>query len=137
MNAGIDVSIGNEYVEQTVVIVLEKARAPAQKRYRQCRDSSAEADVGKGRVTVITVERVVIVGEIRDVEIDFAVTVVIADGDSHGGLLAPLVVQSKSRKIADIFKRAVVFVPVKILCDRIARHGQIHPSVVIPIHEPG
>src|SRR5467141_4538938 len=111
-------SVGDKYVEQPVVIVVEKARAPAKKRDRQCRDSSAKADVGERRVPFIPVKGVVIVGEIRDVKIDFAITVVIAHCDSHGGLLTSIVVQCKSRKITDILKRAIVLVSVEIL-----RHG--------------
>src|SRR5713101_8798371 len=82
INSRIHVPIGHENVEQPVVIVVEKAGAPAQKWDRQRRDSSAKSDVGERRVAFIPVKRVVIVGEIRDVKIDFAITVVIADCNS-------------------------------------------------------
>ncbi len=129
--------VGDEYVEQPVVIVVEKARAPAQKRDRQCCDSSAKADVGKRRVAFIPVKRVVIVGKIRDVEIDFTIAVVVAHCDSHGGLLMPIVVQGKSREIADVFERPVVLVPVEILWYGIVRDRQIDPPVVIHVHKHG
>src|SRR6267378_916265 len=130
-------SVGDKYVEQPVVIVVEKARAPAKKRDRQCRDSSAKADVGERRVAFIPVKGVVIVGEIRDVKIDFAITVVIAHCDSHGGLLTSIVVQCKSREIADVFESPVALVPVKILWYGIVRDRQIDPPVVVHVHKHG
>src|SRR5258706_11406630 len=77
--------VGHENVEQPVVIVVEKARSPTQKRDRQCPDSSAKTDVGERRVAFIPIKRVVIVGKIRDVEINFTIAVVIAHCYSHGG----------------------------------------------------
>src|SRR5216684_7622414 len=113
--------VGHENVEQPVVVVIEKAGAPTEKRDRQCRDSSAKADVGERRVAFIPVKRVVIVGKIRDVEINFTIAVVIAHCDSHGGLLTSIVVQCESREIADVFESPVVLVPVKILWYGIVR----------------
>src|ERR1700731_289923 len=127
--------VGNENVKQPIVVVVEKARAPTQKRYRQCRDSSTKTDVGERRVTFIAVKRVVIVGKIRDVEIDFAIAVVITHCDSHGGLLTSIVVQCKSRKIADILKRAIVFVAVQVLGDGIVGNSQVEPTVIVHVNE--
>src|SRR5260370_37058626 len=96
--------VGHENVEQPIVVVIEKAGAPTQKRNRQCRDSRAKADVGERRVAYIPEKRVVIVGKIRDVEINFTITVVMAHCDSHGGLLASILTQSKSRHLASVFE---------------------------------
>ena len=53
-----------------------------------------------------------------------------ADGNPHGGLLAAFIVQSESRKVADVLKRTVVLVPVKIFRHRIIGDRQIHPPIV-------
>src|SRR5260370_17305237 len=103
-------SVGHEEVEQSVVIEVEKACAPAEKRNRKCGDSSAKADVSEGRVPFIPVQRVVVVGEIRDVKINFTVAIVIAHRDSHGGLLTTTVLHHQSPNVTELFNSA--FLPL-------------------------
>jgi len=85
-------AIGNEYVEQPVVIVVEKARAPAPENgIVSVAIPAPKLTSEKGRVAFIPVERVVIVGKNRDVEIDLPSTVVIADCDSMAACSAIVV----------------------------------------------
>src|SRR5260370_38420093 len=108
-------SVGHEEVEQSVVIEVEKACAPAEKRNRKCGDSSAKADVSEGRVPFIPVQRVVVVGEIRDVKTNFTVAIVIAHRDSHGGFLTTIVVQSASLQVPTIIRSALLLVRLQEL----------------------
>ena len=88
--------VGEKKVEQPIVVVIQKPRTPAEERNRRVGDSRRVAHIGKTGVAIVAVERVVVVGKIRDAEIDFAIAVVIADRNSHRGLLATLVIQRKS-----------------------------------------
>src|SRR2546423_12763007 len=64
---------------------------------------------------VIPVQSVVIVRKIRYSEINFAVQVIIPDRDSHRGLFASFVIESKPRKITHVLERSIMLVAIKIL----------------------
>ena len=115
-------AVGAKYIEQAVVVVIEKSGSPAQKWKSDRGDSCARGHIGKIAVAIIAIESVVVIGKIRNVEIDFSVAVVIAHRDAHGRLLAPFIIQCKPGNIAYVLERAIVFVAVEILGDGVVGH---------------
>src|SRR5258708_4117340 len=58
---GIDVAIGGENIEQTVVVVVEESRSPAQKGKSDGGDSRASGHIGKIAIAVVTIQSIVVV----------------------------------------------------------------------------
>src|SRR6266571_2917937 len=121
--AGIDVAIGRENIEQTVVVVVEESSSPAQKGKSDGGYSRASGNIGKIAIAVVTIQSIVVVGKIGDIEIDFSVAVVVAHGDTHGCLLAPFVIQGEPGNITNVLERAVVLVAVEVLGDGVVRNS--------------
>src|SRR6185437_3693158 len=131
----IDVSIDDENVEQAVVVEVEEAGSPGQKRDSSVAQPGLIGHIGKISAPVILIESLVIVGKSCGEKIDFAVAVVISDADSHGRLLASIFAERESRSITHIFKRAVMPVAIQEVRRGIVGHQQVHPAVVIDIHK--
>ena len=66
-------SIGDKQIDPAVVIVIEKLRTPAHVRQTRRRDLSRVRKIGKRIRAVVTVQRVVLVGEVGNEEIDLSV----------------------------------------------------------------
>src|SRR5207244_12021490 len=66
----IDMPIDDEDIEQSVVVIVQKTGAPAQKRDRRVGNPRGKAHVGEAGFPVIAVKGVVVIGKICDVQID-------------------------------------------------------------------
>src|SRR4029077_7449141 len=115
----------------------EESRSPSQKGNRRARQARLVGHIRKTSMTVIPIERFVVVGKRRGEKINSPLPLVIADRDPHGRLLASVFAQRKSRRVTYILKCAVVPVAIEIVGCGIIRHHQIHPSVVIYVDESG
>ena len=127
--------VGDKQIQPAVVIEIQESRSPGEKR---CRGPGKPRHVGhirKTSVPVISVERFVIIGKRRREKIDSPCPLVIPNRDPHGRLFAAVIAQGKSRRIALVFKGPVVLVSIKVVRCGIIRHHQIHPTVIIDIHE--
>src|SRR5260370_22555635 len=127
--------IGEKNVEESIIVIVQKTRTPTEKWNCHVRHAGSEAYIGKAGVSVVAVQRVVVVGEIRDAEVDSSVAVVIADRNPHSGLFSTLVIQSESREVTDVLERAVMLVVVEVFRDGIIRNQQVNPAVIIDINE--
>ena len=135
IHLGIDVAIDHHDVFPAIVVVVDKAVAPADKRNGHFCDPCLVGDFGKAAFPIVVVERLVVVGEIGDQQVDQAVVHVVAYGQAHGCDLAALVVQRKAGDIALIFKRAVALINVEVVGLGVVGHQQIDFAVVIYIHK--
>src|SRR5437588_7839823 len=87
----IDVAVGDEYVRPTVVVIVEKACAPAQVFKIEAK-FGVERPEAEGRVALIVVKVRHIVLEVSLENIEPPVGIVVRGGYSHSGLLAPILV---------------------------------------------
>src|SRR2546423_9410492 len=108
-------AVGDDDVLPSVAVEIQEGRAPTEEGNRRLAESRLESDVGEVALAVVVVERVRVVGEVRDVEVYEAVVVVVADGDAHARLLASVLVQRDARRVADLLERAVALVEIELL----------------------
>src|SRR3569832_761938 len=108
----IDVPVRDKQVDPTVVIVIEKLRAPADVRQAQRRDLRCVRKIGKRVLAVVMVKRVVFVREDGDEDVELAVVIVVAGGHAHASLLAAILVDRSARAGSDFLGRAVAYVSV-------------------------
>ena len=66
-----------------VVVIIEKLCAPTQERIGRLGDPHLRRDINKVGIAVVAVERLVVVGEGRGIEIEPAIIHVVAHGQSH------------------------------------------------------
>src|SRR5213075_1862696 len=132
---GIDVAVGGKYVLPTIVVVVEKSRAPAKKRNRGGSDAGLKADVGKISITLVAIKGIVIVGERRHVEREVSAIFVIADSEPHRRLFPAVFFQRKSGWIAGVFESSIALVQKQIIRHGIIGHGKVESSIIVKIRE--
>src|SRR6185369_3268795 len=76
-----------------------------------------------------------VIGEHGDVEIHFAVAVVVPGGNPHGCLRQPCIGKSESGDITYILEGSVFAVAVQVARSRIVGHRQIEPPVIIYVNK--
>src|SRR5215467_10283859 len=108
----INMAIGYKQVEQAIIVEIQEACAPSKERYCWRAQPSLVGHVRKTSVALIAIKRVVVVGKTGDVKIQFAVSVVISNGDPHRGLFPSFAAQRKPGHIAHIFESAVAKVAI-------------------------
>src|SRR5215813_3695480 len=130
-------TIPHDQVAPPVVIVVDKCGSPAEKGDCRLADAYLKRNVGEICVTVVSVERVRIVGKVRDMKIHAAIVIVIADRQAHTRLLAAVFVQCEPRLVSDLFEGSVVLIDVELLWRRIVDHYEIQPAVIVYVNENG
>src|SRR6185369_4525501 len=93
ISSRINMSIHNEQVEPAIVVIIDKTRAPTQKRNRNFTKSGLKRYVCEIVVAVVVIKNVRIVREVGDMKIDAAVVVIITDGETHSRLFAAILIQ--------------------------------------------
>ena len=59
-------AIGDENVEEAIIVKVQKTAAPGEERNRGIAKASAKRNVGEIRVTIVAIESLVVVGERGD-----------------------------------------------------------------------
>ena len=131
----VDVAVGDDQVQPAVVVVVDERVPPAQEGDARARHSRGKAHVGEEAAAVVVVEDVVVVGEVRDVDVVASVVVVVADGHAHVGLLEAQLVEGRPRGVADVLEGAVATVAVEVVGTGVVGHEQVEPAVVVEIEE--
>src|SRR4030095_16417368 len=85
--------------------------------------------ISEEAVPLVTIEGIVVVGEIGQVQVEAPVIVIISNGYSHAGLLAAVFVECESRRITDVFKGGLSFIAIKIIRSGIVDDQQIEQPV--------
>ena len=128
-----NVTVGEEKIELPIEVGIEKGGSPS--HANECGGGNARRHTGVLEMLAIEVvkQRVVIVSECREHEIDSAVAIVIAGVDAHPGLGASLAVEGHAGVQANALKAPVPKVVIQEVRVRIIRDEQVHPSVIIVI----
>ena len=134
---GVDVTVGDEEVEKSVIIEIEEAGAPTEERYGGKAKTGTEGDVGKCGGAIVAVESFVVVGKRGDEQIQLAIAIVIAESDAHGGLRAALFAECETGCVADVLEGTVSAIAIEIVGAGIIGDGEVGPAVVVEVGENG
>ena len=131
----VDVAVRDEQVFPAVVVEVNEHDAPAQREVGRRTDAGNVRDVREHPVTIVAVQRVVIVGEVADREVDQTVAVEVADADAHAGLLVSLLVVGHAGQDRRIDEAAVALVHEVGVLERVIGHVQVVVPIAIGIEE--
>ena len=127
-----DVAVGEEQVEPAVEIGVEEGRAPAHANERRGRDAR-RARVFEVPAIDAAIQRVAIVRERRQHQIDPQVAIVVAGVGAHARLRAPVAVDRHAGLEADAFEAAVPEVVIQEVRVRVVGDEQVDEPVVVVI----
>src|SRR5260370_11422017 len=127
------VALRDKEIVPSIVVVIQKANAPSGVQHGGARNSRAEAGIGETGVAIVLVERVALVGEIRDDQVRPAIIVIVGKVDAHAGVGAAVTVNGNLREQPDLFEISAAFVLLKKFDHRIVGYGQIDMSVALEV----
>ena len=111
----------------------KKAAPHAHSHERRRRQTHVARHVLELPAVAIPVERVHVLREVRDDEVEPAVAVVVSRIDAHAGLRAALAVERDAALEADALEGAVAAVPVEKVRTGVVGHVEIDPPVVVVV----
>src|SRR5690348_644309 len=103
-------SLGDQEIILAIIIIIEKANAPAGVKSCDAPQIRIVGNVGKSAVAVISVQGVRLIGEIGDQQIGQAVVVVVGEIHSHARIGAAVSVGGDAGSQADLLERSVALV---------------------------
>src|SRR5262249_18334894 len=109
----IDMPVGHEQIDPSVVVVIKEPSSPADIRHAYRGDIRFIRNIREGIVAVVVIERVVIVHEVSFKNVEAPVMIVIADSYTHTSLLAAVRAERRARDEADLLECSVSIVMVK------------------------
>src|SRR5713101_2256871 len=129
----VHVPIGDEQVQPSVVIVIEKAAAEAQHISGGHRDPGDIAHLVEESFAVVVPDMIRRQLEIRDVQVEIAVVIVIAERNAHGSHGGAVGCKRHSAGDGYFGEGAVVIVVIKIRLDSVIGDEQVGPSVIVVV----
>src|SRR5712691_4990644 len=117
----IDVTVSDKNIRPTVVVIIEKAAAPAQIFQVEAK-FGVERPEGEVPVALVAVEVRHVVLEVALENIEPAVGIVVPGGNTHSGLLAPVLVIRDARLYAALHKASVAVIAKQEAGRRITCH---------------
>src|SRR5207244_2151097 len=89
----VHVTVGNEHIQPTVIIKIYEVRAPPQEWNRRLAVSGLEGDIREIAVAIVVIERIRVIRKVRDVHVQLAIIIVIANRQTHPSLLLAVFVE--------------------------------------------
>src|SRR5579862_217068 len=126
-------TIHDEKVIPTVVVVVDEADAPAEERDGDVGDTNAITNVSKRGVAVVAIENLEIVGEICEGHVRTPVIEVASDAEAHAGDFASILVEGEARGIAIVGERTVAAIAIKVIRSGVVANQQIGSAVIVHI----
>src|SRR5579863_3292028 len=93
VDARVNMAVGDKKILPAVVVVIDEAGAPSQKRNGYFGNAELIADIRETSISFVLVQRVVVVRENRVVCVQTAIVLVIAERDSHRCGFAPVLIE--------------------------------------------
>src|ERR1700733_2809283 len=125
-------SVRHQQIEPTVVIHIKEADAPT-KKTRVHSETARVGAVFEIPVAEIRIKRIGIAGEVSLHNVEFAVAIIVADGNTHARLRLCLSRKRRASLDGDIAKRSVLLIQIKGCRRRIVSDVNIRPAVVVQI----
>ena len=110
VNLRIYVAVGDEEIEATVVVVVEKARSPAQQLDCGRGEAGRGRDVGETHAALVAVERVRLGKKVGYVQVGIAILIVVAKVRAHARFDVAIAVVRHAGDEGDVLEGAVALV---------------------------
>ncbi len=133
VHVGEDVSVGNEQIEAAVEVGVEEDRAPAHADERRRGKAQRHGGVLEQAVAQVAIDRVPVVGERREDDVQAAVAVDVAGIGAHAGLGTGLAVDRDAGQQADALEVPASQVAVQEVRRGVVGHEQVHLRVVVEV----
>src|SRR3990172_688158 len=131
----IDMAVGDEQVEDSVVAHVEEGSPPAEARERRKGETRGCGHVLERETAVVSKEGVVVPLEVGDVEVEVAVGVVVGGGRAHAGLLHPEGAVAGAGHQGDILETEASEILEKKLHARVVGDPDLRKPVGVEVHE--
>src|SRR3984885_5447496 len=89
----VNMAVDNEEIEPAIVVIVKKGCTPTEKGDGDLGNACLVGDICEIGITIVTVERIVVIRKGCVVEIEKTVVGVISDGDTHAGSLTAALIQ--------------------------------------------
>src|ERR1051325_6421499 len=126
-------TIDHQQVGPAIVVIIEKPCAPANVGQTYRSHFGGIRDIGEGTLTVVVIESVVIIVEVRDEQIEPSVVIIIAERHTHAALFAAVFVYRHAGGKSNLLKRAISVVVIEKVRRRVVRHKNVHKTIVVKI----
>ncbi len=127
--------LGDEQILPAVVVVIEKAGAPARESERRTAHAGLVGHIAKCAVAVVAKQHVAFVGEIGDHDIGTAVIIVIGEIGAHPGKCLAVLVVANPCQQAGFGESAVSIVVVEKTLHRIVGDENIGETIAVVVGE--
>src|SRR2546423_5021125 len=128
-------AVSGEDVEAAIQIVVEKKETKLKQLLAGGTDACLDGFIGKNEgIALSDIEGIHFVGEIADGDAESVVVAETGGINAHGAAGQAVGIVGDAGASADFFESSVVFIMKKEILDRIVRHDQIDPAIVIHIH---
>src|SRR6202521_6131694 len=125
----VGVAVGNEQIDPTVVVVIEKLSSPAYIRKAYRGHSGIVGNIRERIASNVAVKHIVFIVEVGDEYIEPSVMIIVTHCDAHAPLLGAVSVDRQARFESDLAKRAVPIVMVEIIRRRVIGDENISPAI--------
>ncbi len=129
----VDMAVGDEQIQPAIVVVIEKASAKAQHVSRGQRNACGVAHFVEQALTVVMPKVVGGKLEIGNIEVQTAIVVVIAQGNTHGGHGASTGRERHAGRGRGFPECSVLLVVVEINFQAVIGDKQVGPAITIVV----
>src|SRR6266581_7483078 len=133
LHLGVDVTVGDENVQSAIIVIVEEAPAETENLFCWPRDTGLFTHLVKKSFSVVAPKVIGGSLEIRNIEVELAIVVVVAQRNAHRRHdRSPRRYRHPGGK-ADFFESTVVLIVVEISIQAVVGHEQVRPSIVVVI----
>ena len=129
----VGVAVGQEQIDQAVVVVIEELQAPAAQQPGGLRHAVRRRDVGEELVAVVLVEREHLLIDVGDEQILLPVAVDVGSVDAHPRSGLTVGAESNLRGQRNLLPLALATVREQEVLDGVVGDEQIHQTVVVDV----
>ena len=118
-------AVDGDEIRPAIVTKIHKSRAPLDIRQRGQRNAGIVRHVRKAERTVVTVQRVELIGEVGDINGKLAGVVIVRDCDPHRPLLGPIAANRRPGLQAQLLKLSLAQVAIEIVGRGVIRYENV------------
>src|SRR2546421_11096861 len=126
-------TVDYQEIGPAIVVIIEKPGAPANVRQAYRRHFSRVGNIGKRTLAVVVIESIVIIVEVRNEQVEFAVVIIIAECHAHAPLLTSVFIYRHTCGKPNILEGTVPIVVIEKVRSRIIGDKDIHQTIAIKI----
>src|SRR5271165_1949280 len=125
------VSLGDEEILPTIVVVIQESHAPTGMLHAHEAESGGIAVVVESAVAIVSIERVNLAGQVGDDQVGQSVVVVVRKVHAHSGVCVTFAVHGYARLQGNFFERAIPSIVVKKFGHGVVGEKQIDAAVAV------